>query len=1188
MKTFRYRILSFAAVCGLLPGLSCTHEILPEGAAAEAAQAAERPFRFVITQEPPAAKSLIPDEMTGKVRSLVLFFVDEAEPLRWRSVFCEGEACSGAISVTLPEGRNYTVYALANMGDIRPAACDGGRLNLAGFSYTVPSYSSIVEGGIPMCAQMRFTALQLGLPGDKQITLERLMARVSVTVDHSGITGGLDGVGISNSAVHLRGVARTLYPFEENLSMRRARSASELFPGDADYEAFASSSAMDNLSETLVFYIPENRQGTLPSDLCSFVEFTAVKEGSSDGVAGDYTYRFFIGTSGAGTPFRTVDFDVIRNHSYTARLRLLWDGLFLEGEWEVESENRADARRVAWFDADGTPLTHFKLNKKSSGTVYAHFDANGGSGSDMGSRKDLESFPYGWKIVFNGSARLDSPEGVPQDVDTGIRATYLGETLLPGGKTASAFLFSTDADALVTTRPRGAAHSIVLSTVDGRRSAALSFDVDQAPFAYRWAGDAAPDHMAQRGVLEALDADTRAVDPQGVFHLADGYASRVRLRDNGDGTAVVELIDGFASVSEAIYIEDADGERNCSVPLESRVPFFTCSDLSPATNYIDAQGTMNFAYLRATDSGGRSDVRMKVTDNGIGSSAVCAGDRLDLALVDELFPPAMESAAGRLGFDRKLSADGSFTLYTHVHTYEGVAALISPAKTFTLDSGTVRMAGRDSQGAKNLSFVSWNPWWLWYQGGSIVHTGGVLNDYTLYHEPKGCRGNAAQSGWEPSPANRPAETALYSAQIPNAVISRPDNLKLDAFFQDGAGYVGNKVATGTPGIVSPDYTETTLYQLRARLTDTADWDWETFGEYLVYERGYFIPGDVWMNPAASEADRRAALAACFRSAAVNGRAMSPYCRSAAEAWSYAPEGVTASSPAAVRGVEFFLDSRTISSTWTLTCTMNNLEESDIASHNAGRLNVVMQLVNPYNSASPTLECVVARASVRLHLYVWPAVHEVLVTQPAYHDNFIVGWVYTTFPYCHTKGKTIPALERYGFWDKEVLLPATGTQTGISSTFLRGTGSGTGKISNYLNQSGSAAWQFYRNDAFSSTDTDTRRRSRLMDALSGTGAVVPYVFRNAAAQTRTEFDVERQMLIGGSWVDNYRSVTYGGLDSILGAGTYYRQDDKTLYYDPTGAAGTYTHATEGKLFCFHLGADGVRSCYYFDPSFGFGE
>ena len=699
-------------------------------------------------------------------------------------------------------------------------------------------------------------------------------------------------------------------------------------------------------------------------------------------------------------------------------------------------------------------------------------------------------------------------------------------------------------------------------------------------FTYSWAEDTAPDHLAQRGVLTCIDRYTGAASGVGVFTAND---AGIILGDYSTGAKTVSLKGAFALRSDAIHIEAPNGEGAVNVPLEARVPWFECTDLSPATNYIDAPSTMEFTYLQCSASDAKTSTKMHVVNNGADVTAVAVGTDLDLALVDELFPPVMQSTAGRLDFRRQLASDGSFTIFTHVHTYAGVDALITSAKTFTADSGTVRMLGHTERGSKSLSFVAWNPWYYWYAAGSPVTEFGVMNDYSLYHEPANWSGVKAKTGWEANPSYRPVEDVSYPADIPNAMVSLPENLKLNVTFQETGGYMGYKVATGTPWIVGDDFTPSTRYRVYITVGASGTYDWEALGDYFWYRIGGFMPGSVWDSPDATDAARRTEVEKIV--ADHDGRiVITRWVPTAAEARAEAkiPDG-------GISGVAFSTESQDIRSTWKLTCSMTGLEDKDVNTRSAGKVDIVMQVVNPYNSESPTLDLRIANAYIRLHLYVWPAASGVTTAFPGWHDTGS-GWGYYTFPYCFTDGKEIRGLE--GFWSKQTLISTTEVHTNNTTAILKSNSASIGIISRNLTAISPAFFQFYNNAIFNSYWSDTRLKDALMTELKGNEISQPFTFRNANNISRDEIvSWEQYGSSGSSWTDNKQSINYDGLNTILGAGTFYKQGDYTLYYDPSGTQYKYTYpggreTTTDKLFVIHLGDERFSRCYYFDTYFGF--
>ena len=286
---------------------------------------------------------------------------------------------------------------------------------------------------------------------------------------------------------------------------------------------------------------------------------------------------------------------------------------------------------------------------------------------------------------------------------------------------------------------------------------------------------------------------------------------------------------------------------------------------------------------------------------------------------------------------------------------------------------------------------------------------------------------------------------------------------------------------------------------------------------------------------------------------------------------------------------FNTESRTVNSTWNLICSMTGLEDKDVHTRSAGKVDVVMQVVNPYNSASPTLDLRVANAYVRLHLYVWPAAYDVMTVSPAFHDGTRSGWGYSTFPYCYTDGKSILGLE--SFWEKQTLISATEVHTKSTTALLKSNSASMGKISRDLYASGQAVFQFYNNAIFDSYSSESARKDALMTELKGLQVSMPFTFRKATDESRNEIVSWEQN--GSSWDNRYDSKRYDGLNTVLGTGTFYRYSDDILYYDPSGSQYKYSYSGDGvdprytgKLFVIHLADGRFSRCYYFDTFFGF--
>ena len=1117
---------------------------------------------------------------------------------QWKRTYSADGATGLKDLLILADGvTSYSIYAFVNMGDVSLPVDAGGHVFPEAFAYTLPDrFESLETSGLPMCGLNELSASAI-IPGGKSsvtIPLRRLLSKVVVKVNKSGmLSGAADGAALQGGTLKVRQVAKVLRPFAADADRRAL--AGEVYSTDTDYHAFTVGESSMVTSE-VVLYVAENRQGTGSGStqadkepasgregLATYLEYTAAKIGDSDGVSGDMTYRVYLGEN------ETDDFNIIGDKIYNATLNLSWNGIW-EGEWRVTSDNLNDTRALVIsatansataMVSSNTKAGSQKVRKATPTAFYMNFFPNGTSGSAAHSRKDMTSWPYGWVAYVDGSSvQMTGTSGTIKNASNQdlISWSYDGAT----DKLSMEAIAGAPASADI--------HTLQFKTVDGRKESNVVYFTTSIPFEFRWRDDGEPNHVAQRGVLEALDADTHAVDPEAKFSLVDDsyFSSKVRLTDNGDGTAVVELIDGFASLEDAISIKDADGDRECKVPLEARVPWFKCGAISPSTNYVDAQSTISFSYLQADASGAKTSTKMKVVNNGTGAdvTAVCAGENLDLKLVNELIAPEMTSTAGRLYFDRnpdEVASDGSLTIFTHVHTYEGVPALISSEKTFTADSGKLFITGHGSdRGQHTFAFESWNPWYFWYQAGSPIAQFGVMNDYSLYHEPGNWKNDKAKTGWESNPSYRPVETNSYSSLIPNAMVSKPENLKLNVSFQENNGYVGYKVATGEPGVVGPDFTPTTLYRTYITVNASGNYDWEALGNYFWFNIGHYLAGSVWMNPGATDAERRAELESLIAAQPGRRLILTGWRATAAEALNdaYIPDG-------GILGVTFNTESRTVSSTWNLICSMADMGDNDIVTHSAGKVDVVMQVVNPYNSDSPTLDRAVAQAYVRLHLYVWPAAYGVSAVSPAWHDETGSGWGYYAFPYCYTEGKSIRGIG--DFFQKQTLISATEVHTKNTTALLKSNAASMGIISNTLSGSGQAFWQFYNNAIFDGK-TDAGAKDALMTELKGNQVSMPFTFRFPNDYSRNELSSWEKH--GDSWTDYQESKFYSGLNSTLGAGTFYRDGEYTLYYDPSGSQYKYTYVGNqheddtDKLFVIHLADGRFTGCYYFDTSFGF--
>lgn len=258
-----------------------------------------------------------------------------------------GDFASYSIDLALYLG--CEVVALANMGDMRsslPVKTSG----LSSVSYRIPGYTSpsgtcIQARGLPMAGRIRLseedTFVSDVLDGTTvQLPLRRLLAKVAVDLS-------VHWPGYIQS-VKIRNLNAVMRPFAQGGSA--AASVTDIL---AEEEIDTGTDAKEG---TFVFYVPENRQGSVDGITASsdksadnniltgrtsvLTYMEVLVEGKGDGVdkeetVGSMTYRSYLGDNA------TSNFDIIGNHRYTWRVSYRMDGLTLQ-DWKHENA-------LAWF-----------------------------------------------------------------------------------------------------------------------------------------------------------------------------------------------------------------------------------------------------------------------------------------------------------------------------------------------------------------------------------------------------------------------------------------------------------------------------------------------------------------------------------------------------------------------------------------------------------------------------------------------------------------------------------------------------------------------------------------------------------------------------------------------------------------------------------------------------------------------
>jgi len=233
------------------------------------------------------------------------------------------------MTLTLVPGRSYTVFALVNMGDMRddlPAS----ESDLGNLTYTIPSYTdgstSVNSRGIPMSGSIDYVTGS----SNTVIPVRRLLAKVT-----ANLSCDWDGAAITSVKVH--GMNGRLRPFGDSA----ARGASDMLE-EVEYSAGDGAS-----SRTCVFYVPENRQGTVAgitdsadkshernrtvSGMRERLTYLETSVSTSGSFTGTVTYRSYLGRNA------TSDFDIEGNVRYDWALVFRGDHL-QESTWKRETD----------------------------------------------------------------------------------------------------------------------------------------------------------------------------------------------------------------------------------------------------------------------------------------------------------------------------------------------------------------------------------------------------------------------------------------------------------------------------------------------------------------------------------------------------------------------------------------------------------------------------------------------------------------------------------------------------------------------------------------------------------------------------------------------------------------------------------------------------------------------------------
>ena len=235
-----------------------------------------------------------------------------------------------AYPLNLKTSETYDVCAFVNMGDLTQSV-PSLREDLVNYSWSVPSYQEIDSRGLPMYGKL--TGFRPDRDKGTAIALKRLFARVTanLTAEWSGSSIG---------TVRIRNLNGTLRP----------EGTSAVSSSDGVHPEHELSSGTGSAG-TFVFYVPENRQGSISgisssadkspdgnstlaakfaaSRLTYLEAEVSAAEGDPDH-EGKVVYRCILGANA------TTDMNLVRNCAYIWNLTFTEDGLS-QNDWKTDT-----------------------------------------------------------------------------------------------------------------------------------------------------------------------------------------------------------------------------------------------------------------------------------------------------------------------------------------------------------------------------------------------------------------------------------------------------------------------------------------------------------------------------------------------------------------------------------------------------------------------------------------------------------------------------------------------------------------------------------------------------------------------------------------------------------------------------------------------------------------------------------
>ncbi len=381
MKTIRY-ILCAVAVCAALA--SCIKEPVGPIFSDREGVGLQMKFNLLVVDPEIRTRSLAADLADeNQIRDLNIFVFDaETGMLDGYAYAAQLTGGTGTECVVRGTSGTRTLVVVANIG--RNISAGVSRMSdlekHTGSAFIVDGYA-VMSGALP---DVEVTPPDNGDNGDNgddgddeswvvdvgEIVLQRLMAKVTVVLDKSGLNADneYESFTVELRSVQLKQVPGSFTYIRPNTASVRFGDGDYIYTGDGDLEPADHDSAIP-------LYMPENMQGaktpspgyehyilgdTLdlgprytspvtmvpePGDIgkCSYVELVAdydnyknVPGGGEAGAYGTVVYKIFLG-SGLGEQIWN-NFDVRRNTWYKVTVKLSGQAGKLEASWRIETD----------------------------------------------------------------------------------------------------------------------------------------------------------------------------------------------------------------------------------------------------------------------------------------------------------------------------------------------------------------------------------------------------------------------------------------------------------------------------------------------------------------------------------------------------------------------------------------------------------------------------------------------------------------------------------------------------------------------------------------------------------------------------------------------------------------------------------------------------------------------------------